>query len=474
MGNASCAKAIHRQFRLGMSRVILGLALQGLAVCTWAGAAATPWRLHDRLDLPETLRLSGSARARYETLDGQSRVGLDASPDMVSLRTTMFAEYAANSLRIGAELYDSRAYFGDAGSGVSANEVNAMELVQAYVARDFKGVLGTRVDAAVQVGRFTLNLGSRRLVAADDYRNTTNGYTGFRFDFKAADTGSATLIYTLPQRRLPDDLPSIEDNEIQLDRESAALALWGGIATFPGAIGGVALEGAFFRLDEEDSRDLATRDRRLNTSSLRVFRDPAENRWDFEVEGAYQNGSVSASMASAAAALDVSAYFYHLEAGYQWSGGWRPRLSVQYDRVSGDDGKSNYGRFDTLFGMRRADFAPSGIYNSVGRANLSSPGVHLEAIPGPRLDLLLDYRALWLDSRTDSFSTTGVRDASGQSGDFAGHQVDSRVRYWLVPQFLRLEGDVVLLFKSRFLRDAPNAPPTGDTHYASVNLTATF
>jgi hypothetical protein len=27
-----------------------------------------------------------------------------------------------------------------------------------------------------QAGRFTLNLGSRRLVAADDYRNTTSGY----------------------------------------------------------------------------------------------------------------------------------------------------------------------------------------------------------------------------------------------------------------------------------------------------------
>ena len=31
-----------------------------------------------------------------------------------------------------------------------------------------------------QAGRFTLNLGSRRLVAADDYRNATNGYTGLK------------------------------------------------------------------------------------------------------------------------------------------------------------------------------------------------------------------------------------------------------------------------------------------------------
>jgi hypothetical protein len=41
---------------------------------------------------------------------------------------------------------------------------------------------GTGTKLGLQAGRFTLNLGSRRLVAADDYRNTTNGYTGIRAD----------------------------------------------------------------------------------------------------------------------------------------------------------------------------------------------------------------------------------------------------------------------------------------------------
>jgi hypothetical protein len=67
-----------------------------------------------------------------------------------------------------------------------------------------------------------------------------------------------------------------------------------------------------------------------------------------------------------------------------------------------------------------------------------------------------------------------VRDASGRSGDFAGHQLDTRVRYWLVPQVWRLEADAVLLMKGRFLEDAPNAPATGDMHYLSLNLSAAF
>ncbi|MFX8351082.1 hypothetical protein ABTL64_19400, partial [Acinetobacter baumannii] len=67
-----------------------------------------------------------------------------------------------------------------------------------------------------------------------------------------------------------------------------------------------------------------------------------------------------------------------------------------------------------------------------------------------------------------------VRDASGQSGDFAGHQVDSRVRWWLVPDRLRFEVDAVLLAKGGFLRHAPNATPGATTRYGSVNLSVSF
>lgn len=439
-----------------------------------APAAQNSWSLHSALAAPAELKLSGSIRARYEALDGQPRIGLDASPDLLNFRTTLFAEYDASSLRIGGELYDSRAYLSEAGSGVSANEVNALELVQAYVAKDFKNAFGTDTRLTAQAGRFTLNLGSRRLIAADDYRNTTNGYTGLRLDLKRTGGLNGTFIYVLPQRRLPDDLRSVLDNDIELDRESSDLTLWGGMVTVPKVVSGASLEGAFYALDENDQSDLATRNRKLRTGSGRIFRDPAADKWDFEIEGAYQTGTIRASTAPTAGELDVSAFFYHLEVGYQRSVGWQPHVSLEYDRVSGDDRGAHYRRFDTLFGMRRPDLAPSGIYAAVARANLSAPGVRLEVTPGPRLDAFVAYRGLWLDSRTDSFSASGVRDAAGRSGDFAGHQIDMRSRYWLIPRLLRLEADVVLLFKGRFMEGAPNAPATGDTHYASLNLTASF
>jgi len=61
------------------------------------------------------------------------------------------------------------------------------------------------------------------------------------------------------------------------------------------------------------------------------------------------------------------------------------------------------------------------------------------------------FRGLWLASNTDSFSTTGVRDATGRSGDFAGRQLEGRIRYWLVPNALRFEANAVWLDKAGFL-----------------------
>lgn len=446
-----------------------------LSACLLPSAAlADSPNLQAAIGNPSDFKLSGSVRVRYETIDGQPRSGFRADDEQLALRSTLAAEYHRNGIRIGAELYDSRAYLDRQGSAISANEVNTFELVQAYVGADLGDALGKGSSTQVQIGRMMLNLGSRRLVAADDYRNTTNGYTGLRADFKARDGTTATLIYTLPQVRLPDDLPSLRSGKVQWDRESFDLRLWGGIVARPKTIAGATAELTYFRLQERDAPGRPNRNRDLHTVGGRIIRDPKAGRWDFEAEGFYQFGSIAASLAPTAATLDVDAWFVHADMGYTFPGSAKLRLSAEYDRASGDGPGRSYGRFDTLFGMRRADLAPSGIYNAIGRANISTPGLRAEIAPGKRFDAFAVYRAMWLAERTDAFSTTGVRDASGRSGSFAGHQVEARLRYWLIPALLRGELDGVWLAKGRFLETAPNAPHTGDTHYLATVLTATF
>lgn len=418
--------------------------------------------------------LSGSVRLRFEEIEGQPRAGFDRDDSLFNIRTQVLAEYRSGAFRIGAELFDSRAYGADAGTPISTNEVNALEPVQAYVAGDIDDPFGKGTKLGLTAGRMMLNLGSRRLVAADDYRNTTNGYSGLRADLTAPAGVKAVFIYTLPQQRRPDDPDGIRNNRVKVDHEGFDLVLWGGIVSKGKALGRAMVELTYFHLGERDAPGRPTRDRSLDTFGGRIISDPKPGQFDYEVEAFYQTGSISASLSPAAARQQVSASFVHADAGYSFPGPWEPRLSVEFDRASGDKAGRGYGRFDTLFGMRRADLAPAGLYNAVARTNIVTPGIRLEATPDKRWDGFAVYRAMWLASRADAFSTTVVRDRDGRSGNFAGHQIEARARYWIIPSRLRFEFDGLLLAKGRFLRDAPNAPAARWTRYSSFNLTASF
>ncbi|MFC6623014.1 alginate export family protein [Novosphingobium panipatense] len=425
-------------------------------------------------EVVEGFSISGTMRLRYEAIGGQARAGFNATDDLLNARTTVAARYHGGRLEAAVEIYDSRVWGERTGTPLSTSEVNAFEPVQAYLAGTIDNPVGHGSRLKVTAGRMMLNLGSRRLVAADDYRNTTSSYTGLRADLSTRQGWQATLIYTLPQTRLPDTFEDLRSAKVRLDRESFDLVLWGGQISKARTLGSAMSEITYFHLREKDAPGYPTRDRSLDTFGGRLFADARTGKIDYEVEALYQTGSVSTSTASTAVRQKVAASFVHAALGYTWDTTWKPRLSIEYDRASGDGKEAKYGRFDTLFGMRRADLAPSGLYNAVGRTNLESVGVRLEATPDKRLDGFAAYRPLWLSSREDSFSTTGVRDPLGQSGRFAGHQMEARLRYWLAPKRLMVELDGLLLAKGRFLQDAPNATEGRWTRYGSFNLTARF
>ena len=413
------------------------------------------------------LSLTGSMRVRYEALRGQPHAGFADPDSLLSIRTTLLLSYAQDRLRAGVELQDSRGYFGEPGGETSANDVNALEWIQAYA-----GV--TLADGAgmVRVGRVKFDVGSRRLVAAHDYRNTASAFTGLVATLPMGGS-MATLFYTLPQQHRPDDQDAVLANRVQRDHEGFDLQFWGThLAGIP--IGSSTLDIGYFGLNERDTPDRPTRNRKLHSLDLRLAEAARPGAADFEVEAVYQFGSVRAGSTADAAELSVSAWFVHAAAGYSFPGTPHARLSFAYDQASGDGSGRRYGRFDTLFGARRSDLGPGAIYGAVGRANILTPSVRLEVTPNQRLDGFLAYRAMWLDAREDSFSTTGVRDPSGASGRFAGQQVEGRVRWWLAPRRAQLELNAAWLRKGRFLREAPNAPPTGDTLYGAISISLPF
>jgi hypothetical protein len=428
----------------------------GLALAAGPAAAADGWSF------------SGTFRVREEAIADQFRPAPAASDDrLLSLRTTFFAEYAKGPWRVGGELFDSRGYGERTNSTTSTSEVNAFELGQAYVGLD--------LDAgSLTVGRFTMDAGSRRLIARNRFRNTINAFTGARWDGNAG-ADRYRVFWTLPQTREPSDAQGVHDNDVQWDRESPDLQFFGGSWTHEGVLGG-ALEVYGYGLAERDSARIATRNRRLFTPGVRLARKAGPGRNDYEIEAIYQTGRERASTKPTDVAdLDVSAWFLHAEAGHTFDAAWSPRLALQYDLASGDRGKpGEYGRFDTLFGARRGEYGPTSLWGAVQRANLNSPAVRLSIAPTKRLDGFVAARLLWLESATDSFASTGVRDPSGRSGKFAGEQVEAQARYWLVPKAVRLETGLAWLGKGRFLKDAPNAPKDGDSSYGYVDVTFGF
>lgn len=167
-----------------------------------------------------------------------------------------------------------------------------------------------------------------------------------------------------------------------------------------------------------------------------------------------------------------SAYTMVAEIGYTFDHRAKPRLSLFGDIASGDDPASaSFNRFDTLFGIRRGEWGPSSsLYGPLSRNNIRDFGLRFEIKPSKRVDAFLAARAAWLDEPTDSFAKTGIRDATGQSGRQAGEQIEARVRYWVVPDFIQLDVGGAVLAKGEFLRSAPNVSNTGDTRYFYADL----
>jgi hypothetical protein len=437
-----------------------------------APAAAGP--LHAALGAPDTLLIAGTSRLRLETIDGQFRPFFASSDTMVSLRTTLAVEYRPGPLFVGAEIMDSRAYLQSPRSSAGTGEVNALELTQAYVGVALSDPWGGG-KARLLAGRFTLDLGGRRLVARNAFRNTTNAFTGVLFDWHGRGADQLLAFWSMPHIRLPRDPEAIRANRVVFDRATPDLQLMGLSGTHDGVLGG-SLQLYVFGLLERDAPGFPTADRRLFVPGIRLFAPPRAGQFDHDIEFAWQMGTTRATaLPGDVDDLDVTAWLLHAEIGHTFAAPLRPRLAIGYDHATGDGANPRtFNRFDTLFGARRLDYGPSGLFGPVTRSNLIAPVVRAEVAPGMRFDAMFDWRPLWLASRTDAFAATLVRDPAGQSGRFAGHQLELRARYWLVPGVVRIDSGVAALLRRGFLRAAPLSPGGGDTHYGYLDVNVTF
>lgn len=437
-----------------------------------------PFRVHEALRAPDWLILEGSHRTRYEGLDNQFRPGLDDRDQALALRTLLTLGATFGPVSIVGELQDSRAYLTDEDSGVSTIVVNALEPLQGYVNLALHEVVRGTATLDLRVGRQTMDLGGRRLVARNRFRNTIQSYTGISSHWRARKGTELFAFAVLPVRVVPSnrDLEGLLANRIELDRETFDLAFWGALFKQPLGLE-IALEAYFYGLNEKDGEDFATRNRQLYTPGLRVLRAPGNGEWDVDVESVLQLGTRRSSTdPSDIDDRQVLAHFHHASVGYTVGVSWSPRVSAEFDYASGDDTSTTgrYERFDSLFGPRRAEFGPTDLYGPLGRENIISAGLRFGIRPHPLVDGYVSWRANWLAVDRDVFARTGVRDASGASGSFAGNQIELRSRVWLIPDTLRWELGGAALIQGAFLRDAPNATGNGNPLFVYSDLELSF
>ncbi len=443
-----------------------GFAAFSFGILLVAGAVQAQAQAHET----SFVQYGGSYQLRYESLQNPYRAGARGSDQLFSSRLLLTAKATSEHLFGEVEIADSRTWLDDAGTPLGTDDVNVLEPLQFYVG--WKQTLSDSSKFAVKAGRMTVDIGSRRFVARNGSRNTINAFSGVHGDWSIQDWRLQAL-YTLPVQQRPSTLSELDHHKRAFDETYSDLRLWGFHSTYSGFDSVDVVEGYLFGLQEDDRPGLNTRNRDIKTAGMRVLKSPKALAWDYEVEAAYQTGqSRSSTSALDISDLDHHAAFVHTHLSYQFNDKWASRMVLQADYASGDesplDGDNN--RYDNLFGSRRFEYGPTGIYGALARSNSLSPGVRWEFKRNNTYSGNIGYRAMWLAEARDAMTTSNVRDVTGATDKFVGQQLEVRLR---VAVSAKLQADLgaAVLHKGKFLREAPNAPDEGDTSYwyAQVN-----
>lgn len=438
-----------------------------------------PWRLSKAMSMPDWLKVSGEQRTRYETLHDQFRVRTPtpygADEDVLALRTSLRFdvdfERAAGSL----EILDSHQFGIDPSGFADTTMVDTADVLQAYG----EGKLGKLGEGkhSLRAGREAIDLGSRRLMARNAYRNTINAFTGFDWIWKD-ETSQVRAFWMLPVDRLPNDFASLRDNDWELDVQTMDTQFAGLFWTRKGEDGS-SVEAYVLGLEENG---VATRRRELLTPGVRWFSNTVNNQpldrknaWFWEVELIGQVGESKVNTNTGSPTLDHLAGLAHAQIGYAFDAPLQPAVQVAYDYVTGDQDPNDRKneRFDTLYGARRWEYGPTGIWGAVARANLNSPELRLLLTPAKGWQFMLACRGVWLAEARDSWTSAGIRDASGNSGNHVGEQIEARLRWDVVPQSFDIEvGGAVLLAGS--FQERATGGDREDATYGYVQTTFRF
>jgi hypothetical protein len=401
--------------------------------------------LHDALGLPSWLDLAVEHRTRFEFLEDPFRPGEPDTQSQYPQRARLrVGADGPGPLRFLAELQDARTH-GDGPRDFILLQTDQLDVLQLFVSAKTLDLLGTGLRADVHVGRLTMDFGSRRLVARNRFRNTTNSFDGVHLQLGDGEAWRVRAFLTRPV---------VRERQYFDDDSSSKRRFWG-VAYRDERVAELHMDAYYFGLRDRKSA------LELHTLGLRGSRPPGPGQIDYELELIGQFGD--------SRDRDHSAFAGHAELGYTLDLPWSPRLVGQLDYASGtaDPNGDESHTFSFLFGARRFDLVQTGIYGPFRRSNILSPGVRLIVQPHPEVKAQLKLRYWELAQARDSFVGTGLRDATGTSGRHLGADLELRVQ-WRPTPWLAVDAGYDHWFKGSYLDRVSNVSSTSDSDYLYV------
>ena len=436
------------------------LLLAAAMLLTSTANAQPAWRFNtDWQDKPANLSLEAEQQSRWQHLDGQFRAGLNGSDEALETRTTIKAALQFDKLTLTGEFADMRTLRADRDTPLDSSTVDPLDILQLNLRYSFSNVFGRDNTGYFQLGRFTLDQGGRRLMARNRFRNTINAFAGALFSLRD-DRQGIQLFYALPTNRRSDG--NLLDNKPKPNNETGDAHFWGIFYDTLLLDGASQFETYVYGLNENRHATAPLQRNRLLTAGFRLVRSPAPEKWHYESEILLQRGDAPAQPGGTEQ-QSHKAHFVHLEAGYSFSAPWQPRLSFIYDYATGDknplDNEQN--SFDSLYGVPRPGYGPTGTYRAFVRNNINTPGLLLNLQPADNVDAYIKLQDYSLASEQQGWKTTRYQHPGNLGESRVGTQLETRLRWHLFGGNLTLETGYTWLSAGPYM-DQINK---GDTHY---------
>jgi opacity protein-like surface antigen len=340
--------------------------------------------------------------------------------------------------RFVVEFQDSRAF--NSIYEYQGQEINQTDLISAYGELFFKNAFGqddrgNDRPLTLRAGRFHLELLDRRLIAENEFRNTTNNFDGFRVKIgKKENDWDIDSFLMRPVIRYP----------YQFDRPDWQIWIYGSVFSIRRWSEYATIQPYFLgRKQYADPLNVSNAlkvHRDTYAPGLRAYGVINDFDYDFDLNKQFGETGEFRQLGNIQNAVQTTvqhdAIAYAVEAGYTFSDHpWKPRISANYAYGSGN--KSPYDStnqtFDIFYGFNQ----PFSRDDYIAWNNIKAPKARIEFTPFKDLRVDTAFSAYWLASAAAAWDRTNLVAPRGNRGTFLGTEYDLRIRYRL-SQFINM------------------------------------